>query len=158
MFKTRPRADVIRSAIADLASNASIANLAPGSKARAIVEALGSVIGNVSSDLSLGMINTLLPNAQGPVLDLLADMVGIQRLPEIRARVESGDANLKYYVKTGTFGDINNGMNTANTTATMASHIIPASMTALRTISLAKKPTMGGTPAIENITRPIIAA
>jgi len=109
MFKTRDRTDIVRAAIADLSANAAIANLSPGSKARAVVEAIGTVVGTVAADISIGMINTLLPNASGPTLDLLADMVGLQRLPEVRARVESGDANLKYYVKTGTFGDINGG-------------------------------------------------
>jgi uncharacterized phage protein gp47/JayE len=109
MFKTKQKQDIIRTAIADLASNSAIANLSPGSKARLVVEAVGEVIGAVATDLSLGMINTVLPNATGATLDLIADMVGIQRLPEIRARVETSDQNFKYYVKTGTFGDINSG-------------------------------------------------
>jgi len=108
MFKTRRKADIIQAAIADLASNSAIANLAPGSKARQIVEAVGEILGTVGTELSLGLINSLLPNATGSSLDLLADMVGLQRLSEIRARVESADNNFKYYVKTGTFGDINN--------------------------------------------------
>lgn len=109
MFKTKQKNDIIRAAIADLAANSAISNLAPGSKARLIVEAVGEVIGAVATDLSLGLITTMLPNATGAVLDLIADMVGIQRLPETRARVETDDSNLKYFVQTGTFGDINNG-------------------------------------------------
>lgn len=109
MFKARNKSDIIQGAISDLAANATIANLAPGSKARAVVEAVGTVIGGVAVDLTVGMVSTMLPNAVGPALDLIADMVGMQRLPEIRARVESNDTNLKYYVKTGTFGDINGG-------------------------------------------------
>jgi uncharacterized phage protein gp47/JayE len=109
MFKTRRKADIIQAAIADLASNSAIANLAPGSKARQIIEAVGEVLGTVGTELSLGLISSLLPNATGSSLDLLADMVGLQRLPEIRARVETADNNFKYYVKTGTFGDINGG-------------------------------------------------
>jgi len=108
MFKTRQKQDIIRTAIADLAANSAIANLSPGSKARLVIEAVGEVVGAVATDLSLGMITTILPNATGPTLDLIADMVGIQRLPEVRARVETTDNNFKFYVKTGTFGDINN--------------------------------------------------
>jgi uncharacterized phage protein gp47/JayE len=100
---------MVRAAITDLSSNSALANLSPGSKARAIVEAMSTVVGTVASDLSVGMISSLLPNASGPLLDLIADMVGLQRLPEIRATIEPGDHNLKYYVKAGTFGDINGG-------------------------------------------------
>jgi len=107
MFKTKQKEDIIRVAIADLASNAAISNLAPGSKARLVVEAVGEVIGSVATDLSVGVITTMLPNATGGTLDLIADMVGLQRLPEVRARIETADNNLKYFVKTGTFGDIN---------------------------------------------------
>jgi len=107
MFKSKQKQDVIRLAIADLASNAAIANLAPGSKARLVVEAVGEVIGTVATDLSIGIVTTMLPNATGATLDLIADMVGIQRLPETRARIETADGNMKFYVKTGTFGDIN---------------------------------------------------
>ena len=109
MFKTKQKQDIIRAAIADLSANSSIANLAPGSKARLVVEAVGEVVGAVAADMSMGIITTMLPNATGPVLDLIADMVGLQRLPQTRARIEQADSNLKYYVKTGTFGDINGG-------------------------------------------------
>lgn len=109
MFKTRDRTELIRGAIADLAANSSIANLSPGSKARAVVEAVGSVMGSVATDLSVGMVSTLLPNATGPTLDLLADMVGLQRLNAVPGKVDEADGNLKYYVQTGTFGDINGG-------------------------------------------------
>lgn len=109
MFKTKQKNDIIRAAIADLGANSAIANLAPGSKARLVVEAVGEVIGAVATDLSIGLVTTMLPNATGAVLDLIADMVGIQRLPETRARVETADGNLKYFVQTGTFGDINGG-------------------------------------------------
>lgn len=109
MFKVSDRRVLLQTAISNLANNSSIANLSPGSKARAIIEATSTVVGGVAEDLSLGMLRTLLTNAEGLTLDLLAEMAGIQRNPEIHARVESTDQNLKYYVRTGTFGDINNG-------------------------------------------------
>ena len=43
-------------------------------------------------------------------------------------------------------------------TATKASHQRPTLMTASRTSSLAMKPTVGGTPAMENMTSAIMAA
>jgi uncharacterized phage protein gp47/JayE len=109
MFKYTSRESIINRAVNDLLAQSSISQLAPGSKARAIVEAIGNVVGDVAADISLGLLNSLLPNATGSALDAYAEMVGIQRLPEIPARVTVADQNLKYYVRTGTFGDINNG-------------------------------------------------
>lgn len=109
MFRTKSKDELIANAISQMMSESSITQMAPGSKARAIIEALGTVIGDVSSDLALGTLSTFLPNASGPTLDLVADTFGIQRLSEIPATIVASDQNLKYYVRTGTFGNINGG-------------------------------------------------
>lgn len=100
---------ILNQALANLAANSSIGNLGPGSKARALVEAVSTVVGNISMETAAGIISTLLPNATGSALDLIGESFGVIRLEAVPARVESTDNNFKYYVRGGTFGSINNG-------------------------------------------------
>lgn len=110
MFRAKTKTEIILDSINSLAQTSSLTQLSPGSKARALIEAIAQVVGNVSADVSDGIMQTLLTDATGATLDLIAESYGIQRLQQIPPRVESGDSNLKYYVKRGTFGDINNGL------------------------------------------------
>lgn len=110
MYRAKTKQQIILEAVNNLSARSSITQLSPGSKARALIEAVAQVVGNVSADVSDGIMQTLLTDASGTTLDLIAEAYGIQRLQQVPARVESGDQNLKYYVRRGTFGDINNGL------------------------------------------------
>lgn len=109
MFRARTRNQVIADAVGHLASKSNITHVHPGSRARAIVEAIGLVVGNIGQDIAQGTIETLLSEATGATLDFIAQSFGLQRLPAAPARVEAADQNMKYYLAAGTFGDINNG-------------------------------------------------
>ena len=111
MFRAKSKQQAILEGINGLAQKSSISNLSPGGKARAIIEVLGQVIGGISSDASAGIMQTLLTDASGTTLDLIAEAYGIQRLRSVPPRIEGGDRNLKYYVRRGVFGDINAGQN-----------------------------------------------
>jgi len=109
MFRAKSKQQAVLEGINSLAARSSISNLSPGGKARAIIEVMGQVIGSISSDASAGIMQTLLTDASGATLDLIAESYGIQRLRSVPPRIEDGDRNLKYYVRRGTFGDINGG-------------------------------------------------
>jgi uncharacterized phage protein gp47/JayE len=111
MFRAKSKQQVILEAISSLAAKSAITQLSPGGKARAIIEALGQVVGNISADASDGIMQTLLTDAAGSTLDLIAESYGVQRLSSVPPRIEDVDGNLRFYVRRGTFGDINGGQN-----------------------------------------------
>lgn len=109
MFRAKSKSQAVLEAVNSLANKSSITQLSPGGKARAIIEAIGQIIGGISTDTSDGIVQTLLTDATGTTLDLIAESYGIQRLSAVAPKVETGDASIRYYVRRGTFGNINNG-------------------------------------------------
>jgi uncharacterized phage protein gp47/JayE len=109
MFRTRSVNDLVDEAVSNIADNSSLAATQPGSKARAIVAALARLVGTLSSDISTQTSSLTLPQLSGQALDLFAETFGIYRRPAEKARAEIEDRVFKYYVKGGTFGDLNNG-------------------------------------------------
>jgi uncharacterized phage protein gp47/JayE len=109
MFRAKTKTETVIEALQDLIANSSLTLLSPGSKARAIIEAAGQVVGNTGEDTADGVLQSLLSQATGPTLDLIAGAYGLQRLPAVSPKIEAADSSLKYYVRAGTFGDINNG-------------------------------------------------
>ena len=57
----------------------------------------------------LNLSETLLPFATAGNLDLLGEIYGVTRLGATLSSVSATDQNFRFYVRTGTFGDINNG-------------------------------------------------
>lgn len=110
MFRGKSKAQITLEALNHAASRSSLGNFSPGSKARALVEAIAQVVGDASEDINSSVLSTLLPNATGPTLDLIAEAHGIQRLQPVAAQIAASDQNLRYYVRSGTFGDINGGV------------------------------------------------
>ena len=48
-----------------------------------------------------------MPFAEGQFLDYFGDMLGVPRAPAVRAGASAADQLIRFYVETGTFGDIN---------------------------------------------------
>lgn len=109
MFRAKSKRESVIEAVNSVVANSSLSLFTPGSKARALIEAVGEVVGNIGTDTSDGVFQSLLSEASGPTLDLIAESYGLQRLPAVAPKIESLDNNLRYYVRTGTFGDINGG-------------------------------------------------
>ena len=109
MFRTRSVDALVAEAISNSASRSAISATQPGSKARAIVEAMATLVGTLSSDISAQTSSLLLPQLSGQSLDLFAETFGIYRRAEEKARIEATDLVFKYYVDGGTFGDLNGG-------------------------------------------------
>ncbi|MGD0498607.1 MAG: baseplate J/gp47 family protein [Bryobacteraceae bacterium] len=57
----------------------------------------------------LNLSETLLPFATGGNLDLIGEIFGVTRIGAATSSVSATDQNFRFYVRTGTFGDINNG-------------------------------------------------
>lgn len=90
-------------------ANTSIKQLAQGGKARSFYDAIGQKLGEVETRQFLNLAQTLYPFATGDSLDMIGELFGVYRIQQQDAQVISNDNNFQFYVKSGTFGDINNG-------------------------------------------------
>lgn len=88
-----------------------ITQLSPGGKARAFSDIVGQVLGTVETNTFNMVSQSLLPYATGSSLDLIGDIFGVTRLGQQTSTVIPNDNNFEFYVRTGTFGSINNGQN-----------------------------------------------
>lgn len=86
-----------------------ITQLSPGGKARAFADIVGDVLGTVETDAFSMVSQSLLPFATGSSLDLIGDIFGVARIGQINSTVIPDDNNFEFFVRTGTFGDINSG-------------------------------------------------
>ena len=57
----------------------------------------------------LNLSETVLPFSTGGNLDLIGEIFGVTRLGATSSSVSATDQNFRFHVRTGTFGDINNG-------------------------------------------------
>ncbi len=94
--------------LVDIVDNTNITKTSIGSKTRAIAEALSGKLGQMYRKFDLNIAQAFVVGAEGIYLDFLGDMVGLGRLGQETATVTSSERNQKFYVESGTFGDINN--------------------------------------------------
>lgn len=104
-------ASAFQSTILSAVAASGITQLSPGGKARAFTDIVGDVLGTVETDIFNMVSQSLLPYATGSNLDLIGDIFGVPRLAQTTSVVSPADDNFEFYVRSGTFGTINNGMN-----------------------------------------------
>lgn len=93
----------------DLVNSTNISRSSPGSKMRALVEAVSKKMGRMYSTFDLNFGQAFLDGAEGKWLAYIGDMLGVPRLGETAAVVTALDRNVRFVVDLGTFGDINGG-------------------------------------------------
>jgi uncharacterized phage protein gp47/JayE len=91
----------------EVVNNTVITRSSPGSKMRALTEALSKKLGIMYNTFDLNVTQAFINGARGRYLDFIGSMFNVQRLGETRARISSTDLNLKFYTDVGTFGTIN---------------------------------------------------
>ena len=94
--------------IDDLSSSANINNFSPGSMTRAILTTINRQTERMYTTFDINFARAFLSGARGKYLDYLGDMVGVQRLGSQTTSVAASNKNFRFFVDTGTFGDINN--------------------------------------------------
>lgn len=93
----------------DVVNNTVITRSSPGSKMRALVEAVSKKLGAMYVRFDANIAQSFLNGASGKYLDFLGAMMNVPRLGETKAQVGSEELNVRFYVETGLFGDINGG-------------------------------------------------
>lgn len=103
-------ANTFQSQIISALAASGITQLSPGGKARAFADIVGDVLGTVETDTFNMVSQSLLPFATGDSLDLIGDIFGVTRIGQQNSTVIPNDNNFEFFVRSGTFGSINNGV------------------------------------------------
>jgi len=101
---------ILQNTIDTLSGDTGITQLSPGGKARAILEAFAREQGSLAESFDLEMAQAFVRTSNGDSLDLIGEIVGIVRLEAQSAEIDAAHNNIKFYVISGTFGDINDGV------------------------------------------------
>ena len=91
----------------DIVNSTNLTRVSPGSKTRAIAQALSRKLNKMWRQFDLNVVQSFLTGAEGRYLDLVGILLATPRLGEVTASVTSNQRLVRCYVDVGTFGDIN---------------------------------------------------
>lgn len=86
-----------------------------------MAEAVSNKMGQMYRKFDLNIAQSFLGSAEGKYLEFIGDMMGVAKLGQQTAEVTSSERNVRFYVDTGTFGDINSGSSITITSGTIIS-------------------------------------
>jgi len=109
MIQTPKSSSSYQTDILSALAQSGIRQLAPGAKARAFADIIADKLGQLGAESFNNLNQVLLPFASGNSLDRIGGVYGINRIQQQNAYSDQSDSNFSFYVRTGTFGDINNG-------------------------------------------------
>lgn len=109
MLFARSYQQILGDALLELTQNTKVTRISPGSKARSILEAASRNLNQAYNTFDLNFARAFLSGADGKFLDLLGEILGVSRLGIETASVNASTEVVKFFVETGTFGDINSG-------------------------------------------------
>lgn len=97
--------ELVSQTIEDLTYNTSITNTNPGGTARTLLEAINLRLGEYYDVLELNHAMGFLSSAEGYFLDLIGELLNVERTMATRSLVTSSDSVQKFYVANGFLGD-----------------------------------------------------
>lgn len=103
----RSTAELTTNAIEELSSNTNFTRFSPGAKARAMLDAVNRNIEGGYNDFDLNIARAFVSSASGRFLELVGGLLGVTREISVAATASSDLQVVKFYVASGTFGDIN---------------------------------------------------
>ena len=101
--------ELTEESIKDLSLNTNITRLSAGGLARSILESVNRRVASAYDSFDLNLARAFVSSAQGKFLELIGSMLGVQRITPTASRADNDSQIIKFYVSSGTFGDINNG-------------------------------------------------
>ena len=104
-FFERTQRDIVSDALERLSRSTNITQLAPGSKARFILDTTAEEQSNQHETFDVNLMQAFIKYADGKFLDFFGDMMNLPRKEPTHAFAT--DQNFMFYVNTGTFGDLN---------------------------------------------------
>ncbi len=109
MIQKPTTAEQYRAEMLQALSATGIKQLSPGGKARAFFDICADMIGRSEQAQFFNISQTMLPYATGDSLDAIGQIYGVTRIARQDGQVMAQDQNFRFYVRSGTFGDINSG-------------------------------------------------
>jgi hypothetical protein len=94
-----------------LSKNTKITRLGPGGIARSLLEAVNRRLAEAYDSFDLNLARAFVSNSTGQYLDLIGVLLGVTRGSSVVASATADTQVIKFYVDSGTFGDINSGSN-----------------------------------------------
>lgn len=101
--------DIVSNALQKLNDFTNFTFLSPGSKARLLVDIISEEVGLQAEQFDSNIALGFLRKAQGTTLDAIAEIYGMERLPEVKSEVTAAEQNFMLYTLSLNFGAINNG-------------------------------------------------
>jgi uncharacterized phage protein gp47/JayE len=99
--------EITTQSLEDLSQFTNLTRLGAGGKARAILDAVSKRLEEAYDTFDLNLARAFLSSAPGQYLDLIGELLGEPRLPSVTASIADDLQSFKWYVASGTFGDIN---------------------------------------------------
>lgn len=120
--------------LVDVVNSTNISRTSPGSKMRALIEAVSQKLGRMYSTFDLNIGQAFLDGAEGQFLNYIGDMMNLPRQGETGASVGVQDRIVRMFVDIGNFGDINSGNPITIPTGTLISTAPGGAGIAYRTV------------------------
>jgi len=102
---------IINESLDYMTKNTAINVKTPGGKFRVLLDIFANSLSSAYSVFDSNMLKSYVYGASDEYLDYIGSIFGITRYPSQMSSVDSASQIIKYYVKSGTFGDINSGQN-----------------------------------------------
>lgn len=99
--------ELLSNALRELRSTTDITQLAPGAKARALLEIFNRELGTAYTTFNNEQLQSFVKFASGQNLELIGELFGIVRSRANRNEILAADSIQKFYVTEGNFGTIN---------------------------------------------------
>lgn len=91
----------------ELINETNITRTSPGAKAKNLLKVINRKLNRSYQDFDINLLKGFLPFAEDQFLDYFGDILGLPRAPAVRASAAAAGKIVRFYVETGTFGDIN---------------------------------------------------
>ena len=108
-FLRREYSEILDSALRQLTAETNITQLSPGAKARTVLEITSRQVSEQYQVFDANLAMAFISSSRGEALDLMGELVGLQRLQPTAASTISGSETVIFYTEAGNFGEINGG-------------------------------------------------
>lgn len=135
--------ELMADSLEELATNTNITKLSAGGIARALLESINKRLSEAYETFDLNLARAFVSSAPGQYLELIGTILGVERESSVAASADADTEVIKFYVNSGTFGDINNGNDIVLTQGILISTQAGNGGTLYRTITETRLPAAG---------------
>lgn len=107
---TRDSDRILGELLYEVSSSTGLTRTSPGSKVRSLLEAISKEIGRLYTQLDVNIVQAFLSGASDKYLDFFGELLNMPKFGQESATVSATHKNIRFYVDSGKFGDINDGI------------------------------------------------